>query len=241
MKLFGKRAAPAAADHRKAEPPIDADEHTRSVIKAIANHTLTSHDRVIALVDSVRHVAQTGVPGAIVECGVWRGGSMMAIALTLIEQGDTSRDLYLFDTFTHMPPSGPEDYLANGQKVVDVDDDAEIPDTYAFIPIDAVRDAMLSTGYPAERIHLVQGLVEDTIPSGAPDAIALCRLDTDYYESTKHEMEQLWPRLTSGGVLIIDDYGHFLGAKKAVDEYFATTAKPFFHRIDYSGRLVFKP
>ena len=240
MGLLRRRAPSPVADHRKAEPPIDADEHTRRVIKAIADYTLTTHDRVIALVDAVRHVAEWEVPGAIVECGVWRGGSMMAIAMTLLEQGDTSRDLFLYDTFTQMPPAGPNDYLANGQKVVDVDDDAEIPDTYAFIPKDAVHEAMLSTGYPADRIHLVQGLVEDTIPANTPEQIALCRLDTDYYESTKHELVHLWPRLSSGGVLLIDDYGHFLGAKKAVDEYFAANPKPFFHRVDYSARLIFK-
>lgn len=238
---FRKKAAPVA-DHRKAAPPVDTDDHTRRVIEATAEFTLTPHARVIALVDAVRHVVQHKVPGAIVECGVWRGGSMMAVAMTLLEQGDVSRDLYLFDTFTAMPPSGPEDFLANGQKVVDLVEGDVIPEEYAFLPIDAVRDAMASTGYPIERTHFVQGLVEDTIPAQAPDAIALCRLDTDYYASTKHELEHLYPNITSGGVLVIDDYGHFLGAKQAVDEYFPDpAAKPFFHRVDYSARLVFKP
>lgn len=244
MRGFFRRAGRSVADHRKAAPPIDADDHTRRVIKAIENHTLTTHERVIALVDSVRHVTRYTVPGAIVECGVWRGGSMMAIAMTLLEQADDSRDLYLFDTFTHMPPSGPEDFIANGQKVVDLTDGEEVPEAYAYIPLDAVREAMLSTGYPEERMHFVEGLVEDTIPSRAPSQIALCRLDTDYYESTKHELEQLYPRITSGGILLIDDYGHFLGARKATDEYLASLADEaprFMHRIDYSARLLFKP
>lgn len=229
-------------DHRKAEPPVDTDAHTRRVIEATAEFTLTPHARVIALVDAVRHVVQHGVSGSIVECGVWRGGSMMAVAMTLLEQGDTSRDLYLFDTFTAMPPAGPEDYLANGQKVFDLSPGDEVPDEYAFLPLDAVRNAMASTGYPVERLHFVPGLVEDTIPSSAPDAVALCRLDTDYYSSTKHELEHLYPRLVPGGVLIIDDYGHFLGAKQAVDEFFPDpSSRPFFHRIDYSARLVLKP
>jgi hypothetical protein len=203
--MRGRSQTLAPADHRKGEPPIDADDHTRRVIKAIADHTLTTHERVIALIDSVRHITRYAVPGAVVECGVWRGGSMMAVAMTLIEQGDTSRDLYLFDTFTHMPPSGPEDFVANGQKVVDIAAGAPIPDTYAYIPIDAVREAMLSTGYPEARMHFVEGLVEATIPAVAPDRIALCRLDTDYYESTKHELEHLYPRIHSGGVLLIDN------------------------------------
>lgn len=240
-RLFRRQPA-AVADHRKADPPIDTDAHTRAVIEATAEFTLTPHARVIALVDAVRHVVAHNVPGAIVECGVWRGGSMMAAALTLLEQGDTIRDLYLFDTFTAMPPSGPEDFLANGQKVIDLAEGDAIPEAYSFLPIEAVREAMLGTGYPVERIHFVEGMVEDTIPSRAPDAIALCRLDTDYYASTKHELDHLYPRITPGGVLLIDDYGHFLGAKQAVDEYFPDpTTRPYFHRIDYSARLVLKP
>ncbi|MDP1793037.1 MAG: TylF/MycF/NovP-related O-methyltransferase, partial [Acidimicrobiales bacterium] len=137
-----RRKAATVSDHRKAEPPVDVDAHTRRVIEATAAFTLTPHARVIALVDAVRYVANRGVPGAIVECGVWRGGSMMAVAMTLLEQGDTSRDLYLFDTFTEMPPSGPQDYLANGQKVVDLQEGDEVPDAYAYLPIEAVREAM---------------------------------------------------------------------------------------------------
>ncbi len=245
MRRFGRRVTrlqSVPADHRKAEPPIDADQHTRRVIAATADFTLTPHARVMALVGAVRHVVTHNVSGAIVECGVWRGGSMMAAAMTLLEQGDTSRDLYLFDTFTAMPASGPQDYLANGLKVVDLAEGDEIPSEYAFLPLGAVRDAMLSTGYPPERMHFVQGMVEDTIPVQAPAVIALCRLDTDYYASTKHELEHLYPRIAAGGALIIDDYGHFLGAKQAVDEYFPDPAtRPHFHRVDYSARLLLKP
>jgi O-methyltransferase len=84
-----------------------------------------------------------------------------------------------------------------------------------------VEQNMRSTGYPTERVHLVKGLVEDTIPAHAPARIALLRLDTDWYASTKHELEHLWPRLSVGGVIILDDYGCWRGARKATDEYFA--------------------
>ena len=83
-----------------------------------------------------------------------------------------------------------------------------------------MRATVLSTGYPAERVHLVRGPVEETIPGAAPDALALLRLDTDWYASTRHELEHLYPRLATGGVLIVDDYGHWEGARRAVDEYF---------------------
>ena len=96
-----------------------------------------------------------------------------------------------------------------------------------------------ATGYPAERLHFVEGKVEDTIPEQAPERIALLRLDTDWYESTRHELEHLYPRLSPGGVLIIDDYGHWEGARQAVDEYFK--GEVYLHRIDYTGRLAIKP
>jgi hypothetical protein len=84
-------------------------------------------------------------------------------------------------------------------------------------------------------------MVEDTLPAEAPDKIALLRLDTDFYSSTKHEMEQLFPRIVEGGVLLIDDYGHFQGARKAVDEYISSRGEHLMLiRLDYSGRLAIK-
>jgi hypothetical protein len=88
-------------------------------------------------------------------------------------------------------------------------------------PATATRARPTSTGYPPERIHLVPGLVEETIPREAPERVALLRMDTDWYASTRHQLEHLYPRLSLGGVLIVDDYGHYAGAKRAVEEYFA--------------------
>jgi len=88
---------------------------------------------------------------------------------------------------------------------------------------------------------LVAGAVEDTLPDRAPMEIALLRLDTDWYASTKHELETLYPRLVSGGVLMLDDYGHWTGCRKAVDEYFAANAPaPLLNRIDYTARVATK-
>jgi hypothetical protein len=112
----------------------------------------------------------------------------------------------------------------------------------AYAPLDHVRDNMVRTGYPEQRIHFVKGRVEDTIPAGAPDTISLLRLDTDWYESTRHELTHLFPRLSRGGVVIIDDYGHWRGARRAVDEYFAQHGPSLLlHRIDYTARAAVKP
>lgn len=208
----------------------------------VAGHTLTSEERIAALVEATRYVCRAEVPGAFVECGVWRGGSAMVMAATLLDAGVDDRDIFLYDTFTHMPEPGAEDVTFEGEAAADFYDEATGAEAFRYVPLDAVREAVLSTGYPADRVHFVAGMVEDTIPSRAPDRVALCRLDTDWYASTRHEMEHLWPRISPAGVLIVDDYGHFMGAKQAVDEYLAGhDLDVFLHRIDFTGRLVIKP
>jgi hypothetical protein len=83
--------------------------------------------------------------------------------------------------------------------------------------------------------------VERTVPAAAPPALALLRLDTDWYESTRHELEHLYPRLSAGGVLIIDDYGHWKGSRRATDEFIAATPDfGLLSRIDGTGRLAIK-
>jgi hypothetical protein len=112
---------------------------------------------------------------------------------------------------------------------------------WAFAPLTEVKKNIERTGYPTDRLHFVKGKVEDTIPDSAPGQIAILRLDTDWYESTKHELIHLFPRLSNNGILIIDDYGAWAGARKAVDEYFAMMGlKPFLNRIDVTGRLYLK-
>lgn len=203
---------------------------------------MTSPERQAALVHAVRHIVRRGVGGCLVECGVWRGGSSMAAALTLIREGDVGRALYLFDTFEGMTPPAGADRTADGtpaRLLLDRDPDRTGP-VWAVAGLDEVRRNMTSTGYPSDRVHLVKGPVEETLPARSPPGpIALLRLDTDWYGSTKHELVHLFPLVSEGGVLIIDDYGHWAGARKAVDEYFASQPRHYYlHRIDYTGRLI---
>jgi hypothetical protein len=140
-----------------------------------------------------------------------------------------------------MPFPGEEDVDLFGRPAADFYDEASAAEAFRYLTLDEVRAVLAGSGYPVERLHFVPGLVEDTIPAEAPSAIALCRLDTDWYRSTRHEMEHLYPRLSPGGVLLVDDYGHFMGAKKAVDEYFAEhDPSVLLQRIDFTGRLVLK-
>jgi hypothetical protein len=112
---------------------------------------------------------------------------------------------------------------------------------WAIAPLEQVKRAVLGVGYDPSKIRFVPGRVEETVPREAPSTISLLRLDTDWYESTWHELVHLFPRLSPGGVLIIDDYGHWQGARKATDQYLAQNRiKLLLNRIDYTGRIGVK-
>lgn len=210
-----------------------------------ASYTMTSVERMYALWQAVRHVVAADVPGDIVECGVWRGGSSMLAAMTLLQAGDTERRVHLFDTFAGMSEPTARDVDVSGAVMTDEwerhRDDSRSP-ILARAGIDDVRANLRRTGFPASRLEFVEGPVEETVPACAPERIAVLRLDTDWYESTRHELEHLWDRLTPGGVLIVDDYGHWAGAREAVDEFMAGLDNaPACWRVDYTGRVAVKP
>lgn len=222
----------------------DIDPSVSETIRVVSPYTMTSMQRLVALCDAVQYVARNQVPGDIVECGVWKGGSMMAIARTLMQADDQSRHLYLFDTFEGMTPPSDKDISAQGKSASDLlrnEDKGDSQSVWCVAPLDEVRRVIGSVGYDPSKVHFVKGRVEETLPRMAPERISLLRLDTDWYESTRHEMEQLFPRLSKGGVLIIDDYGHWQGARQAIDEYIKEyKLQILLHRIDETGRCAIK-
>ena len=232
----------ADADGRSHELPIDFDETDVELCGRIAPYTMTTPPRVYALARAVEYVAARKIPGAFVECGVWRGGSMMAVALTLLRLGVTDRDLYLFDTFSGMTPPGDEDVKHTGERAADMlATSSRDSDDWAIASLEDVRTAVLGVGYPEKRIHFVEGPIEETLPASAPGEIALLRLDTDWYASTKHALVHLYPLLSSRGVLIVDDYAYWQGARQAVDEYVREQDLALLlNRIDYTARIAVK-
>ncbi len=230
---------PSVADFRSMG---DLTEEQRKTISTAKPFTGTSIERMTALVNAVTYVSQNHIPGDIAECGVWRGGSMMTVALTLMALGDKTRELYLYDTFEGMSAPTEHDKSRDGVSADEqLKNEPKGTGVWCYAGLDDVRANILSTGYPEEKVHLVKGKVEDTIPATLPSLLSLLRLDTDWYESTKHELTHLYPLLTANGVLIIDDYGHWEGARKAVDEYFQSRGQPvYLHRIDYTGRSLVK-
>jgi O-methyltransferase len=208
--------------------------------------TMTSLERMYALYQAVCHVVECGIPGDLAECGVWRGGSVMLMALTLMARGRTDRTIWLYDTFDGVSaPTDVDVQEMSGRKASEILAARERSQEDPFWGIAArplVESNLRRTGYPMDRFRIIEGDVLTTLSAEAPAHLAVLRLDTDWYQSTRHELEQLYPRLSPGGVLIVDDYGYWRGARKATDEYFQTVnARPLLNRIDYTGRIGVKP
>lgn len=225
--------------------PIEASEADRAIIDGVRPFTMTSSERVWSLLQAVRYVQDEQLPGDFVECGVWRGGSVMAMARKLQALGSADRDLWLYDTFEGMTTPTKEDVEAvtgtTAERLLASTEVGDGNNVWCLADLDDVQANMRSTGYPEGRIHYVRGDVATTLTNEYPEQIALLRLDTDWYESTKAELEVLFPRLVLGGVCILDDYGHWAGARKAVDDYFETNGpRPLMHPIDFSGRIFIK-
>jgi len=235
-------AQPTPARPRQIKFPHDYDEEAKDTIRAVKPRTMTSPEKLNALIYAVRYVVRHRIPGDIVECGVWRGGSMMTVAKTLLSEGDTQRHLHLYDTYEGMSEPTEHDVRHDGRPAADMlaatDRDAPI---WAYASLEDVQQAMRETEFPADLIHYYKGKVEDTIPKNMPDRISLLRLDTDWYESTRHELEHLWPRLVPGGVLMLDDYGWWDGARRAVDEWLEESKVPLLLLRADEGRVAVKP
>jgi len=222
----------------------DLDNDFLDLWKQVRNYTMISTERAYAIYSAIRYLVKAEVPGAFVECGVWKGGATMLMALTLMKMSAADRQLYLFDTFQGMTPPTEKDAVAwSGQPVQEkwAEDQRGEKNNFGWWAVSRqeVLKNLGSTGYPEELVTAVEGDVVSTIPAQSPGKIALLRLDTDWYESTLHELQHLYPCVQRGGVLLLDDYGHFTGARKAVDEYFEDTPI-FLHRDDYTGRSLVK-
>jgi len=221
----------------------DLDPGFGPLVDFVKPYTMTSLERLYDLYKSVEFIVKARVGGDLLESGVWRGGSMMLVAKTLVTLGDTSRTLYLLDTYEgHPKPDREEDVDLWGNRAVDEwvkHKHTDETSNWAYVSMEEVRANLASTGYPMDKVVLIKGMVEKTAGTVPPGPLAMVRLDTDWYASAKSGLEAFWPRLTRCGILIIDDYGHYKGQRKAVDEYFAHNPV-LLHRVDYSCRTVVK-
>lgn len=222
-------------------PDIE-DEFIELYIK-VKNYSMTSMDRLYSLYQSVKYVIANEIQGDFVECGVWRGGSAMMIMETLRKLEVTDRTIYLYDTFEGMsePSDFDIDFSGNMAEQEWLQSQSNSVNLWCYASLDDVKRNIEKTSYPLDKIHFVKGKVEDTLTKNLPQKLCLLRLDTDWYESTYQELLHLYPLLSLNGVLIIDDFGYWQGARKAVNDYFKKyNVTMLLNKIDFTGRLGLK-
>lgn len=222
---------------------LEVEHDFLSIYSKCKPYTMTSIERMFSLYKAVSHVTQHNVEGDFVECGVWKGGSSMLAAYTFLSN-NSARNMYLYDTYEGMSDPKEEDKDMYGNKadeLLNTSDKNDDNSIWCYSGLNEVKQNLYSTEFPKEKLNFIQGKVEETIPAIVPDKIAILRLDTDWFESTYHELVHLYPKLSKNGILIIDDYGYWQGARKAVDQYFGeNNIFPLMHRIDNTGRIIQK-
>lgn len=208
-------------------------------------YTMTSFARGLAIFRAVRHVVENRTEGDFIECGVWRGGSCMIAMHSFLHFGQSDRRFVLFDTFEGMTEPANVDVDIGGTSAGELmEAQGKRPDgVWCIALFEEVIANILTTGYPINNVKLVKGDIRQTALGFAPERIAILHLDTDFYDSTKVELECFYAHLQMGGVLIVDDYGHWRGARKAVDEYFERERSegrttPMLQITDYTGRIA---
>ncbi len=235
-------------NHKEPPFPIEFSVEDRDLVRDViaSNLSMVSLEGLCSTLAACKYVCERDVEGDFVECGVWRGGNAL-IAAEIFRRYNSSKRVYLFDTFRGMTePSIEDTSLADGTSALGEFQSSDRGDynAWCFSSEEEVRNAFRSRELLSDRVVFVAGDVEKTLDDtdNLPNSISLLRLDTDWYESTRKELEVLYPLLSQGGCLIVDDYGVWSGAKKATDEYFqqATYSKPFFHVTDNTRRIAVK-
>jgi O-methyltransferase len=230
-----------ALGYQKIRPEVFISEPFKDAYEISKAFTMTSLARMTCLWQASDWLNANGIEGDFIECGVWKGGSSMLMAQNLLLHPNVKRNLHLYDTFEGMTEPTSHDVDFKGQSAEELMRSAsgrkKEATIWAYAQLSEVKKNIAMTNFPSEQVHYHVGKVEETI-SNPPlhDQIALLRLDTDWYSSTKHELECLYDRIVDNGILIIDDYGHWNGCRRAVDEFFESKGlRPFFVPIDYTG------
>jgi hypothetical protein len=222
--------------------PIELNVEENRIINYVRanNLSMCSTNNLYTTAIAAKHIAQNKIVGDFVECGVWKGGNIILLK-KLIEKFNLKKNIYGFDTFEGMVEPSFYDVNYNNKSAKKMFDEHKKKKIgFAMCSLEEVRKNIIKNTN-VDNILLIKGKVESTlkIKKNLPKKISILRLDTDFYESTKIELEILFPKLVKGGVLIIDDYGFWKGSKKAVDEYFGNY-RQFLHYIDHSCRLLIK-
>ncbi|HVI07959.1 MAG TPA: TylF/MycF/NovP-related O-methyltransferase [Candidatus Binatia bacterium] len=202
-----------------------------SLHRQVRRHTMCSNARLRGLHRAIRYVVSREIPGDVVECGCARGGSAALMGLTL-QRLHARRKLWLFDTFEGLPAPTAHD------------PDFEVADLFTGTCIgtlEEVRDMFRRLGI-ANNVEFVKGLFQQTLPAAPIARIAVLHIDGDWYDSVKACLDTLYDKVVPGGVIQLDDFGYWQGARKAVEEFFLERSiQAPLKRLDYSGRSFIKP
>ena len=183
------------------------------LFRKVSGHTLVSRAKLNALCSLAAAIDREGVAGAIVECGVFKGG---AAALLAHETGGR-REIFLFDSFEGLPPPG----AADGNIAR-----AQFHEGWCASTVDDVRAIFGRLGVLNDRVHLVKGWFHETFPVTKVPPIALLHIDADWYESVRLALDAFFDRVVPGGFIVFDDYGRWEGCTRAVDEFMALRQLP---------------
>jgi hypothetical protein len=194
----------------------------------VSPYSGTSRERIYGLFECLEQIRKDNIKGDMVECGLWKGGNVLGICEYLFRHNITDVNVWGYDTFTGMTQPTDVDKDDTGTPAINIFEQVKCESPY-----EEVLTVLEKTYFPKSKIKLVVGDVLNTLDISYPENISLLRLDTDWYESTKKELEVLYPKLSSGGYMIVDDYGHWQGCRKAVNEYFNNSLK--FKMFDYTG------
>jgi O-methyltransferase len=195
------------------------------LLDRVRPYTMVSEPALRDLAGRVHGVIDSGVPGAFVECGVWRGGSSFLMAELAKRRGETGRTTWMFDSFEGLPP--PQDIDGPGAKAYA--EDVENPLYYdnCRAELDEVRAAARELGLEAQT-EIVPGWFDQTLGEAREriGPIALLRIDCDWYDPVLFCLETLYDQVSPGGVLIVDDYYQWDGCTIATHEFLARRELP---------------
>lgn len=186
-------------------------ESGRHLIAPPGAFTMIGRARLAQLRGCIEDVLRDGVPGDVIETGVWRGGATIFMTAVLRAHG-SDRNVYVADSFKGLPPPDVERYPADGFSDLHTRDELAIT-------VDTVRDHFQRFGLLTDGVHFVEGWFRDTLPALTEHRWAVIRLDGDLYESTMDALANLHPGLSPGGFCIIDDYGAYEACRDAVHDY----------------------
>jgi O-methyltransferase len=192
-------------------------------------HTMIGLRRLRHLRECVADVLARDVPGDLMECGAWRGGATILIRAVLAAYGTTDRRVWVADSFAGLPPPDAARYPADTG-------DRHHRQPELAVPLEAVREHFRRYGLLDDQVRFLPGWFRDSLPGAAIERLALLRLDGDMYESTWVALESLYDRLSSGGYLIVDDYGGIAACREAVHDFRAARGitEPI-RPIDWTG------